>query len=385
MSWKSKVRRVDPYTAGEQPKDPTVIKLNTNECPYPPSPSVAKALKELSEPGTYEKNRLYPDMDASELVNALAAKYDVDPEQIFVGVGSDDVLSMSFLTFFTNGKPVLFPDVTYSFYPVWASLYRIPYALIPLKDDFSLDTERFVNHGPAAGSAELGCMDENGEEHPFTVRSSEDLGGIVFPNPNAPTGLELPIEETEKIIASNPDCAVIVDEAYVDFGGTSVLPLLRKYDNLLVVQTFSKSRAMAGARIGFAIGNRELIRCLKDVKFSFNSYTLNMEAIKIGTAAAGDDAYLQKITSQIISTRENFKGELRKLGFIFPDSHTNFVFAKPPADKITARELFQKLREHKIIVRYFDKPRTDEYLRITIGTDEQMKAVTKALREILGE
>lgn len=408
MSWEDKVRKVVPYVAGEQPKDRTVIKLNTNECPYPPAPGVAQVLEELSQKGSYERNRLYPDMDATKLVNALAAKYEVSPEQIFVGVGSDDVLAMSFLTFFTNGRPILFPDITYSFYDVWASLFRIPYIQVPLRDDFSINPEDYIPaHCRANSRADSRMADEgfSGEisanlsadksaEKSFTIHAPEgdrqtsaadmrDLGGIVFPNPNAPTGLELPFDQVERIIAANPDCVVIVDEAYVDFGGTTVLPLLEKYDNLLVTRTFSKSRAMAGARIGYAIGNPKLIRYLKDVKFSFNSYTMNLEAIEIGTAAVEDDAYFREITGKIIRTREKFKKELAEMGFTFPDSHTNFVFAKPPVDKMSAREMFAKLREKKIIVRYFDKPRIDGYLRITIGTDEQMEAVARAMREIL--
>ncbi len=367
MSWEEKVRKADPYVAGEQPKDPSFIKLNTNECPYPPAPGVSRALARLAGEREYARNRLYPDMDAAKLVDALAAKYGVEPEQIFVGVGSDDVLAMSFLTFFTNGSPVLFPDITYSFYDVWASLFRIPYVKVPLREDFAIDPEDYLPSGQLSSFLPVGA----------------EAGGIIFPNPNAPTGLAMPADQVERIIAANRDCVVIVDEAYVDFGADSVLPLTQKYDNLLVVQTFSKSRAMAGARIGFAVGSRKLIQYLKNVKFSFNSYTMNMEAIEIGTAAVEDDAYFREITARIIRTRENFKRELRAMGFTFPDSRTNFVFAKPPADRMSAREMFGRLRGKHILVRYFDKPRIDGYLRITIGTDEQMDAVVQAMKEIL--
>ena len=354
MSWEENVRTVEPYVAGEQPKDPDIIKLNTNENPYPPSPAALEALKELEK--ELPSLRLYPDMDASALVNALADYYKVAPEQIFVGVGSDDVLALCFLTFFTGGKPLLFPDITYSFYEVWAELFRIPTEQIPLTEDFTIRTEDYLNR--------------NGE-----------IGGIIFPNPNAPTAVEKPLSEIERIVRDNPDCVVIVDEAYVDFGAKSALPLLKKYDNLLVVQTFSKSRTMAGLRIGFAVGNPRLIRYLKDVKFSFNSYTMNLPAIRLGTAQARDGAYFEQTCERIISTREHFCSQLKELGFEFPPSKANFVFARHP--EMPGSELFRRLREEKIVVRHWDKPRIGDYLRITIGTDEQMERVTAALRRIL--
>ena len=356
MSWQNTVRRVVPYVAGEQPKDPGIIKLNTNECPYPPSPAVAAAMRQAADDAA--RFRLYPDMDATPLVNALAARYGVAPEQIFVGVGSDDVLSMSFLTFFTGGGTLLFPDITYSFYDVWADLYRIPYRRVPLKNDFTIDPEDYISSDKIT------------------------ICGIIFPNPNAPTGAELPQDAIERIVAANRDKVVIVDEAYIDFGGTSALPLLKKYDNLLIVQTFSKSRAMAGARIGFAIGNPELVGFLKDVKFSFNSYTMSLPAILAGTAAVQDERYFREITGRIVKTRERFKGELRALGFEFPDSKANFVFARRPG--MSGQMLYDALRARNILVRHWEKPRIADYLRITIGTDAQMDAVTAALKEILG-
>jgi histidinol-phosphate aminotransferase len=356
MSWEKKVKKTVPYTAGEQPKEKNIIKLNTNECPYPPAPGVRKAMEELLV--RTDDLRLYPDMNASELTDALSAFYGIDSSRIFVGVGSDDVLALCFLTFFTGGDPILFPAITYSFYPVWADLYGIPYQPIPLTEELNIDPYEYMPRLTGIKN-----------------------GGIIFPNPNAPTGVEMPMDQVERIIAANPDCVVIVDEAYVDFGGTSALPLLEKYDNLLVVQTFSKSRAMAGQRVGFAIGNKKIIDYLKDVKFSFNSYTMNLPAIELGTEAVTDAAYFHEITGRIVNTRERFKKELRDLGFTFPDSKTNFVFAKPP--KMSAKDLFMALRERKIFVRYFNKPRISEYLRITIGTDEQMDAVTAALKEIL--
>ena len=367
MSWEDKVRRVVPYVAGEQPKARNIIKLNTNECPYPPSPAVQTAAAELEK--DYDRLRLYPDMDAQPLADLLAKKYGVAQEQVFVGVGSDDVLAMCFMAFFSSGGTILFPDITYSFYDVWADLLRIPYRQIPLREDFTIDEQDYI---PGEGKA----ADE------VISAGSCGLGGIIIANPNAPTGIEMPQEKIEKIIAANHDCVVIVDEAYVDFGAASALPLLERYDNLLVVQTFSKSRAMAGLRVGFAIGNKKLIRYLKDVKFSFNSYTMNLPSIAMGAAAVKDDAYFRSITGKIIENREIFKDALRKMGFVFPDSKTNFVFAKHP--DFSGNELFNALRERNIIVRHWNKPRIDEYLRITIGTAEQMREVTRALEEITG-
>lgn len=361
MNWEDNVRRVEPYVAGEQPKDPQIIKLNTNECPYPPAPGVARAARELAE--EYEKLRLYPDMNAEPLTGALAARYGVRPEQVFVGVGSDDVLSMAFLTFFTSGKRLLFPDITYSFYDVWAELYRIPYTKVPLRGDFTIDPANYLpESGAYLGDDEPGC-------------------GIIFPNPNAPTGAELPLSAIEAVVSANPDKVVIVDEAYVDFGAATALPLTARYENLLVVQTFSKSRAMAGARIGYAIGSERLIRCLKDVKFSFNSYTMNLQTIRMGTAAVEDEDYFQKITGEIRETREWFAGELARLGFVFPPSRANFIFARHPDH--AGGELFDRLREQRICVRHWDKPRIHDYLRITIGTREQMEKVVTALETIL--
>ena len=362
MSLEDKIRKVEPYVAGEQPKVPGLIKLNTNECPYPPSGRVKEALRLLEEES--EKLRLYPDMNAQELVDAIAAHYGVDPERVFAGVGSDDVLSMCFLTFFTGGEEILFPDVTYSFYEVWAGLYRIPYRLVPLCSDFTIDPEDYI---PA----------DKGGRAPGTI------GGIIFPNPNAPTGIELGQEDIERIVSANPDCVVIVDEAYVDFGARSALSLTEKYDNLLVVQTFSKSRAMAGSRIGFAIGSPGLIGYLKDVKFSFNSYTLNLQAIRAGRAAVEDDEYFREITGKVVQTREWFAKELKNLGFEMTQSRTNFLFAKPLF--MDTNELFLRLRENKVLVRHWDRPRIGDYLRITIGTDDDMREVINIIRRIKGE
>lgn len=349
MSWEENVRKVVPYVPGEQPKQKNIIKLNTNENPYPPAPGVEKLAKEFE----CDALRLYPDTDATALVQALSEHYHLNPSQIFVGVGSDDVLSMAFLTFFNSGKPILFPDITYSFYDVWADLYRIPYKVCPLNQDFRIMPDDY----------------------------KQENGGVIFPNPNAPTGVFESLETVEEIIKANPDVVVIVDEAYIDFGGESCLPLLEKYENLLIVQTFSKSRSMAGMRIGFAMGSEKLIRCLNDVKFSFNSYTMNMPAQVLGVEAVRDEAYFEETCAKIVATRERVKGELRKLGFSFPESKTNFIFAAH--ERFAGEEIFKALKERKIYVRHWNKPRISDYLRITIGTDEQMDTLLAALKEIL--
>ncbi len=340
MSWEENIRKVVPYTPGEQPKIKNLIKLNTNENPYPPAPEVAEVLADFSA----DTLRLYPDPAVSELVHTIAQYHRLSDEQVFVGVGSDDVLAVSFLTFFNSKKPLLFPDITYSFYDVWAELFRIPYARIPLDENFALRPEDY----------------------------NRENGGIIFPNPNAPTGLALPLSSVEEIIASNPNVVVIVDEAYIDFGGNSAECLLLKYDNLLVVRTFSKSRSMAGSRIGYCLGSPKLIQYLNDVKYSFNSYTMDAVTIKCGVASMQNETYFKDICDKIIRTRERTKAELKQLGFSFPDSASNFLFASH--DRIPAKELFTALRTAGILVRYFDKPRIDNYLRITIGTDAEMDA-----------
>ena len=349
-NWEKNIRKVVPYVPGEQPKNTNVIKLNTNENPYPPAPGVKKALESFDT----DRLRLYPDPVVSELVGAIADVYHVERNQVFVGVGSDDVLAMLFMTFFNSKKPILFPDITYSFYDVWADMLRIPYEQIPLDEDFLIRPKDYAR--------------EN--------------GGIVFPNPNAPTGELLELSQIEEILKANPDVIVIVDEAYIDFGSVSALPLIEKYDNLIVVQTFSKSRSMAGSRIGFAISNPTLIKYLNDVKYSFNSYTMDAVTIALGTAAVKDQAYFEETRDKIIKTREWTKEQLRGLGFVFGDSKSNFIFAKHP--EVSGETLFHTLKDHNIYVRHFSKPaRINEYLRITIGTDEQMQTLIDLLREIL--
>lgn len=352
MSYEDNIRRVVPYTPGEQPQQSGVIKLNTNECPYPPSPRVKAALESMD----VDRFRLYPDPAASALVNAWADFNGLKPEQVFTGVGSDDVLSMCFLTFFNGKKPVLFPDITYSFYDVWCDVYRIPYETKPLGENFEIKKSDYI-----------------GVEN----------GGIVIANPNAPTGLEGNLADIEEIIKANPDSIVIVDEAYVDFGAVSAMPLIEKYDNVVVVQTFSKSRAMAGLRVGFACACPKLIKYLNDVKYSVNSYTMNYPSIAVGVAAIEDKEYFEEITGKIIATRERSKSVLKELGFSFADSHTNFIFAKH--ETVSGQKIFDELKKRNIYVRHWNKERIGDYLRITIGTDEEMDKLFDAIKEILGQ
>jgi len=350
MSYLDNIRKVVPYTPGEQPKvEGQIIKLNTNEFPYPPSPTVKEALDGLDQ----DVLRLYPNVTAAPLVKAIAEYYGFDEDEVFVGVGSDDVLANSFLTFFNSEKPILFPDITYSFYDVWADLYKIPYQQIPLNDEFKIVKEDYYR--------------EN--------------GGVVIANPNAPTGIELPLADIEDIIKNNSESVVIVDEAYVDFGGHSAMELTRKYDNLLVVQTFSKSRAAAGMRIGFAVGSKILIKYLSDVKFSINSYTMNQMAIKAGVAAITDDIYFKNTVKTVVNTREASKERFIKLGFNVLESKSNFLFVSH--SEKSAKEIFEYLKSKNIYVRYFSKPRIDNYLRVTVGTDQQMDRLFEELEKLL--
>ena len=350
-SWRDHVRRVVPYTPGEQPDKTDMIKLNTNENPYPPSPRVFEAIEKLG----VEKLRLYPDPKASELVNAIAARYGVSEDMVFPGVGSDDVLAMAFMTFFNSEKPVLFPDITYSFYPVWADLYGIPYERPALDKDLHIVKEDYYR--------------EN--------------GGIVIANPNAPTSYYEQEDTIRDIIEHNRGSLVIIDEAYVDFGNETMVPLVNEYDNILVVQTFSKSRSGAGLRIGFAIGNSELIKALNDVKYSFNSYTMSRQTIAAGKAAMEDEEYFKETVKKVIETREKAKVRFKELGFSFPEPAGNFIFVTHK--KKSAKELFAALRAQDIYVRYFDLPRIDNYLRITVGTNEQMERLFEALTVLVSE
>ncbi|MDE5855399.1 MAG: histidinol-phosphate transaminase [Ruminococcus sp.] len=349
--WEGYVRKVVPYTPGEHPQETDVIKLNTNENPYPPAPAV----KELMCRFDISKMRLYPAPDADILVNSIAERYNLKPSQIFVGVGSDDVIAMAFMTFFGSDKPILFPDITYSFYDVWAGVYRIPYKTCPLKEDFTINPNDY----------------------------KQENGGIIFPNPNAPTGVFESVDMIEDIVKSNPDSVVMIDEAYIDFGGESCLPLIEKYDNLLVIQTFSKSRSMAGMRIGFAMGSEKLIKYMNDVKFSVNSYTMNTVTQLCGAESMKDEKYFTETVNKIIATRESSKQRLSKLGFKCTDSKSNFIFASPV--KKSAQYVFEELKKRKIYVRYWNKPVICDYLRISIGTDEEMNRLFTALEEILND
>jgi len=349
MSYEDNIRKVDPYVPGEQPREIKMIKLNTNECPYPPAPGIKKILADFP----YENMRLYPNPEVKPLVKEIADYYGLDEDQVFVGVGSDDVLATAFLTFFNSKKPILFPDITYAFYDVWANVYQIPFEMQPLDEKFNMRKEDYTKPN----------------------------GGIVLANPNAPTGIAVDLSFIEDVLKANPEVIVIVDEAYIDFGATSALPLLAKYENLCVVQTFSKSRALAGCRVGYAMANAKLITYLNQVKFSINSYTINMPTLAIAPEAVRDDLYFKEITGKIVTTRERMKTEFKNMGFSFPDSMANFLFVKH--DKIPADIIFQKLKDEKIYVRYFKKNGLSEYLRISVGTDQEIDRLIFALKKIL--
>ena len=345
-AFEKNIRKVEPYVPGEQPQH-KVIKLNTNENPFPPAPGVAKVLSEMD----VDRMRLYPDPTVRPLVDELAKYYNVGSDQVFVGVGSDDVLAMCFLTFFNSEKPIFFPDITYSFYKVWAELYRIPYECQQLDDDFRIVKEDYYKPN----------------------------GGVIIANPNAPTSLYAELSDIEDIIANNQDSIVIIDEAYIDFAGKSAIELIDRYDNLVVVQTFSKARSMAGMRIGYAISNPTLIKYLNDAKYSFNSYTMNQTSIICGVEAVKDREYFEKTVSQIIEIRDWAMKELRTLGFECLESAANFIFAKHP--EYDAKELFTALKENDIYVRFWGSRRIEQYLRISIGTREEMETMFAFLRK----
>lgn len=347
--WERLIRKVEPYVPGEQPKEENIVKLNTNENPYPPSPKVEEALRNFNSTIL----RRYPDHTAQSLVEALARYHHLSSKQVFVGVGSDDVLAMAFLTFFNGSKAILFPDITYSFYKVWANLYGIPYECPPLDGNFRIRREDYY----------------------------VDNGGIVIANPNAPTSISEDLEFIEDILKNNENQVVIVDEAYIDFGGKSAVSLIDQYDNLLVVQTFSKSRSLAGLRIGYAMGSEKLIQSLNSVKYAYNSYTLNATAIVLGTESVGDEVYFRTTIEKIVKTRENMKRELEKLGFLVLDSSANFLFV---AHKdIPGREIYEALKENQIYVRYFNLPRIDNYLRISIGTQDEVNILMDFLHKYI--
>jgi histidinol-phosphate aminotransferase len=347
--WSPVVHTLTPYVPGEQPKQTDLVKLNTNENPYPPSPRALQAMAAEAA----ESLRLYPDPNAERLKQAIADFHGVAATQVFVGNGSDEVLAHCFQALLKHARPLLFPDISYSFYPVYCGLYSIAFKRVPLNGQFAID--------------------------PADYRITN--GGIIFPNPNAPTGRLLPLTAIRAILDDNPDSVVVVDEAYIDFGGTSAIPLVDDYPNLLVIQTLSKSRSLAGLRVGFAVGHAELIEALERVKDSFNSYPLDRFAISGAVAAIQDRDYFNATCQRVIATREQLAGRLTELGFEVLPSAANFLFVRHPGRD--AGELAARLRERSIIVRHFNQPRIEQFLRITIGTDQQSECLCEALAAIL--
>ncbi|MCC8964731.1 histidinol-phosphate transaminase [Bradyrhizobium sp. Pear76] len=346
--WSSVVHNLSPYVPGEQPKIDGLIKLNTNENPYPPSPRAVAAIT-----ATTDRLRLYPDPRASALREAIAARYGVTADEVFVGNGSDEVLAHAFPALLKHDAPLLFPDITYSFYPVYCRLYSISYELVPLGAAMRIDLADYRRPGSA----------------------------ILLCNPNAPTGIALPRAAIEALVTEQPDRLVVVDEAYVDFGAESSVPLVARHDNLLVIQTLSKSRALAGLRVGFAIGQRPLIEALERVKDSFNSYPLDCFAIAGAVAAIEDDAWFEETRQRIIRSRQALTSGLTELGFEVLPSLANFVFARHGAHR--GADLAAKLRERGVLVRHFQKPRIDDFLRITVGTDDECGRLISLLRQIV--
>lgn len=349
--WSELTNKIEPYVPGEQPKDKKYIKLNTNENPYPPSPKVIEAINKEANSCL----QLYPQPSCDDLRDTVAKYYKLSPNQIFVGNGSDEVLAFSFMAFFNKEKPVLFADITYSFYEVYVKLFELNHKLIPLKDDFSLPIEDF-----------------------FT-----DNSGIVIANPNAPTSKPVEIDSLKKLLEENKDTVVIVDEAYVDFGGTSVINLVDTYPNLLVVQTLSKSRSLAGLRVGFAFGHADLIDGLNRIKNSFNSYTIDRLAAVGAKAAFEDVEYFDAMCNKVINTRERILPEFENLGFNVLESKTNFFFVSH--NEMPAEEIFKELRANGILVRFFNKPKINNFLRISIGTDEEMDTLVEILKKIINK
>ena len=353
--WNNKIKEIEPYVPGEQPKDKKYIKLNTNENPYSPSEKVIEKIKSMS----LKDLKLYPDPDVSELRKVIAKYFSqkiderITKEQIFVGNGSDEVLALIFMTFFNKGDKVYYPDITYSFYPVYADLFDLKEIKVPLNKNFEIEIEKYFG------------LD----------------GHIVITNPNAPTSIALKLEEIEKIAEKNPSQLVVVDEAYVDFGAESAVKLVNKYDNVLVVQTFSKSRSFAGMRLGYAIGSENTIEGLNRLKFSFNSYTIDRISIEAGIESFKDNEYFEKTNAKIIQTRDKTSEKLKKLGFKVLNSSANFIFISHK--DVYAGDLYKQLKDNGVLVRYFAKDRIDNYLRVTIGTDEEMGIFIEKLEDLL--
>lgn len=347
--WTENLRKIDPYVPGEQSDDKDIIKLNANENPYPPSPMAEQAIKEFNT----DSLRLYPNANATELKQALADYYNVGVENIFLGNGSDDVIAVAFQALFNSDLPIAYPDLTYSFYPVWCSLFNIPYKTYPVDDDFRINVEDY----------------------------KEKNGGVIIPNPNAPTSIGESTDFVKKLLEYNQDSVVIIDEAYVDFGGESSVQLTKEYENLLVTGTFSKSRSLAGLRIGFAIGSEKMISVLEAVKNSYNSYTIDALSIKAGKASVLDDEYFKETCRKVVATREYVTAQMRELGFKVLDSSTNFIFATK--DGCSMKDMFEYLKTKKVYIRYFSIPRIENYVRITIGTDDEMAVFLKKLKGYL--
>ncbi len=347
--WSDLATRLTPYVPGEQPRGTRLVKLNTNENPYGPAPGVLAALANVSA----DQLRRYPDPDSGELRAAWAAREGLEPGQVFLGNGSDEVLAHAFAALLKHEQPLLFPDISYSFYPVWCELYQLAFQTVPLREDFSVQVDDY----------QVPC------------------GGIIIPNPNAPTGMVIPLEDVSRLLAAHPDVVVVIDEAYIDFGGESATALVPKHDNLLVIQTASKARSLAGMRVGAAFGHPALIEGLVRVKDSFNSYPLDVVAQQAMLASLADEAWIDSCRQRVVATRERTVQALGQMGFEVLPSAANFLFARHKTQD--AAELFAALREREVIVRYFSKPRIDQFLRISIGTDEDMDLLLAALQDIL--
>ncbi|WP_262125348.1 histidinol-phosphate transaminase [Acinetobacter baumannii] len=348
--WSPEVRELEPYVPGEQPKIQNLLKLNTNENPYPPSPKVVEAVQAVLHEQA-DALRLYPDPDATALKQAIAKQQNIDVSQVFVGNGSDEVLAHIFKAFFLQDEPILYPDITYSFYPVYSQFFGTKTKEIPLNESFEIDVRDYI----------------------------QPNGGVIITNPNAPTSIALSLAEIEQVLQANPDRVVVIDEAYVDFGAESAVSLINRYENLVVCQTTSKSRSLAGLRVGFAIAQSHLIAALEAVKNSFNSYPIDRFAIAAAVASFEDQAYFEEQCQKVITSREKLVRDLTELGFNVLPSKANFIFATH--SQHDAGQLAQKLREQGIIVRYFNKPRINQFLRITVGTDEQNARLVQTLKQ----
>ncbi|MBR1762351.1 MAG: histidinol-phosphate transaminase [Eubacterium sp.] len=347
--WEKNIRKIEPYVPGEQSKEKNIVKINANENPYPPSPKAIQAIKDFSA----DKLRFYPDANAYPLKKALADYYNVEADNIFLGNGSDDVIALCFQTFFCSDKPIVFPDITYSFYPVWCRLFNIPFKNYKLDESFRINAEDY----------------------------REENGGVILPNPNAPTSIGEGLGFIKKILDYNQNSIVIIDEAYVDFGGTSCIELTKKYKNLVVTGTFSKSRSLASLRIGFAVADKELISYLEAVKNSYNSYTVDSLSIAAGVASVEDDEYFKETCRKVIKTRERVTNELEALGFEVLPSSSNFIMATH--GDYSMKEMFEFLKKKNIFIRYFNGERINKYVRITIGTDDEMDIFLNGVREFI--